>query len=212
MTKKVETLSFISKISRDFVKREIENHNAKLEQIRRTLAERTEGIADAIKYQKEGADWRRKQTIKECEDWMNSTNTPHYLRSDYLARAKESCDNAYISKVASALFGLKLNLQTEVEVAEDGKWVVAKSVADAMYEKERRVLDDDEVVAYNLYKQLIAIADQLHKRYYFISDTYGSEEDNLYHLDTLEADLEHFLMLRCLSPEEKRERMEKFGV
>ena len=212
MTKKAETLSFISKISKDFVKREIGNHNAKLEQIRKTLAERAEGIADAIKYQKEGADWRRKQTIKECEDWMNSTNTPHYLRSDYLARAKESCDNAYISKVASAMFGLKLNLETEVEVAEDGKWVVAKSVADAMLEKERRVLDDDEVEAYHLYQDLIRIADQLHKRYYFISDTYGSEEDNLYHLDTLEADLEHFLMLRCLSPEEKRERMEKFGV
>ena len=205
-------MSFISKISRDFVKSDIDNHNAKLEHIRRTLAERTEGIADAIKYQKEGADWRRKQTIKECEDWMNSTNTPHYLRSDYLARAKESCDNAYISKVASALFGLKLNLETEVEVAEDGKWVVAKSVADAMFEKERRVLDDDEVEAYHLYQDLIRVADQLHKRYYFISDTYGSEEDNLYHLDTLEADLEHFLMLRCLSPEEKRERMEKFGV
>ena len=100
MNKKAETLSFISKISRDFVKREIEKHNAKLEHIRRTLAERAEGIADAIKYQKEGADWRRKQTIKECEAWMNSTNTPHYLRSDYLARAKESCDNDYISKVA----------------------------------------------------------------------------------------------------------------
>lgn len=212
MTKKVDTLSFISKISRDFVKREIENHNAKLEHIRRTLAERAEGIADAIKYQKEGADWRRKQTIKDCEDWMNSTNTPHYLRSDYLARAKESCDNAYISKVASALFGLKLDLATEVVVTPSGAWEVSPAVTNAMLEKERRVLDDDEVEAYNLYKQLIAIADQLHKRYYFISDTYGSEEDNLYHLDTLEADLEHFLMLRCLSPEEKRDRMEKFGV
>ncbi|MBO5043643.1 MAG: hypothetical protein J6C45_01225 [Alistipes sp.] len=110
------------------------------------------------------------------------------------------------------MYGLKLDLATEVVVTDNGEWVVAQSVADAMLEKERRVLDDDEVEAYHLYQDLIRVADQLHKRYYFISDTYGSEEDNLYHLDNLEADLEHFLMLRCLSPEEKRERMEKFGV
>lgn len=212
MTKKVETLSYISKISREFVKREIEKHNAKLEHIRRTLADNGENLSDGVLYQKRGADWKRKEVIAECEAWMNATNCPHYLRADNLVKARESCNNDYIAKVHSALFGLKLNLETEVEVAEDGKWVVAKSVADAMLEKERRVLDDDEVEAYHLYQDLIRVADQLHKRYYFISDTYGSEEDNLYHLDTLEADLEHFLMLRCLSPEEKRERMEKFGV
>lgn len=212
MTKKIETLSYISKISRDFVKRELEKHNSKLAYIQKTLAEGGEGYEEAKEYQKKGAAWRRKQVLAECEEWMNSTNCPDYLREDYRKKAYESLDNAYIQKVHSAMYGLKLDLATEVVVTDNGEWVVAQSVADAMLEKERRVLDDDEVEAYHLYQDLIRVADQLHKRYYFISDTYGSEEDNLYHLDNLEADLEHFLMLRCLSPEEKRERMEKFGV
>lgn len=212
MTKKIETLSFISKISRDFVKREIENHNAKLEHIRRTLADNGENLSDGVLYQHRGADWKRKEVIQGCKDYIERTKMPEYLQPQALQAAHDSCNNIYIQKVHSAMFGLKLDLATEVEIAEDGKWVVAKSVADAMLEKERRVLDDDEVEAYHLYQDLIRVADQLHKRYYFISNTYGSEEDNLYHLDTLEADLEHFLMLRCLSPEEKRERMEKFGV
>lgn len=212
MTKKIETLSYISKISQDFVKRAIESHNTKLESIRKTLAEGGEGFNEAVEYQKRGADWKRKEVVQGCRDYIERTQMPEYLQAQALQAAHDSCDNDYIRKVASAMFGLKLDLATEVEVAEDGKWVVAKSVADAMLEKERRVLDDDEVEAYHLYQDLIRIADQLHERYYYISDNYGSESDNLYHLDTLEADLEHFLMLRCLTPEEKKERLAKLGI
>lgn len=204
MTKKQDTLSYISRISRDFVKRAIENHNTKLEYIRKTLAEGGEGFNKAVEYQKRGADWKRKEVIQGCRDYIERTKMPEYLQAQALQAAHDSCNNAYIQKVHSAMFGLKLNLATEVEVTDSGEWVVAKNVADAMLEKERRVLDDDEVEAYHLYQDLIRIADQLHKRHYYISDTYGSETDNLYHLDTLEADLEHFLMLRCLTPEEKK--------
>ncbi|MBO5332046.1 MAG: hypothetical protein J6A72_06665 [Alistipes sp.] len=180
--------------------------------MRKTLADGGENIEDAIKYQKRGAAWKRKQVIAECEAWMDATNCPTYLREDNRKKAYESCDNDYIAKIHSVMFGLKLDLATQVEVTESGRWIVAKSVADAMLEKERRVLDADEVEAYRLYQQLITIADQLHQRYYYISETYGAEQDNLHHLNSLEADLEHFLMLRCPSPEEKRARSDKFGV
>lgn len=211
MTKKNDTLSYISDISREIVRDEIAKHCAKLEHIRKTLAERAEGIADAIKYQKEGADWRRKQTIKECEDWMNSTNTPHYLRSDYLARAKESCDNAYISKVASAMFGLKLDLATEVEVTPNGEWRVAQSVADAMLERRRYTLTPNEVEAYRLYEQLLSVAEQLHKRNYFMTTNFAGE-DCLYRIEDEAKQIDHFLSLYVMTDAERKERIDKIGV
>ena len=83
MTKKVETLSYISKLSREAVSDEIAKHNAKLDQIRKCLAERGEDIDDARTYQVKGVAWRRKEVMAQCEEWMNTTCTPNYLREDY---------------------------------------------------------------------------------------------------------------------------------
>lgn len=51
--------------------------------------------------------------MAQCEEWMNSTNCPDYLREDYRQKAYASCDNEYIAKVHSAMFGLKLNLNLD---------------------------------------------------------------------------------------------------
>ena len=74
MTKKVETLSYISKLSREAVTDEIAKHNDKLAQIRKCLAERGEDIDDARTYQIKGVAWKRKQVLAECEAWKNSIN------------------------------------------------------------------------------------------------------------------------------------------
>lgn len=211
MTKKNDTLSYISDISREIVRDEIAKHCAKLEQIRKTLAEHQENIEDAITYQQRGADWKRKEVMAECEKWMNSTNTPHYLRSDYLARAKESCDNTYISKVASAMFGLKLDLATEVEVTPNGEWRVAQSVADAMLERRRYTLTPNEVEAYRLYEQLLSVAEQLHQRNYFITTNFAGE-DCLYRIEDEAKQIDHFLSLYVMTDAERKERIEKIGV
>lgn len=211
MTKKVETLSYISKLSREAVMDEIAKHCAKLEHIRRTLAEHQESIEDAITYQQRGADWKRKQVIAECDAWMNATNCPHYLRADNLAKARESCDNAYIAKVASAMFGLKLDLATEVEVADNGEWVVKQSVVDAKLEACRYTLTPKEVEAYRIYEQIIDLAEELHKRRYFISETFGSTNDNLERIEDEEARLEYFTMLYVMTPEEVAERKRQLG-
>lgn len=211
MTNKVETLSYISHLSREAVKDEIAKHNLKLDQIRKCLAKRNENIEEAREYQNKGADWRRKQVLAECEAWMDATNCPAYLRADNKQKAYDSCDNDYIRAVASAMYGLKLDLTKDVEVAENGEWVVKQSVAEAMLEERRYTLTPEEVEAYHLYLRLLDTAEELHKRRYFMSGSYGSEADNLYRIDNEEAQLEHFLMLYVLTPEEIAERKRKLG-
>lgn len=212
MTKKIETLSYISKLSREAVMDEIAKHNTKLDQIRKCLAERQENIEDAIIYQKRGADWKRKEVMAECEKWMDATNCPHYLRADNLAKARESCDNAYISKVTSAMYGLKLDLTNDVEVAPDGEWRVKQLVVDAKLEEHRYTLTPEEVEAYRIYEKIIDLAEELHKRRYFISDTFGSTSDNLERIEDEETRLEYFTMLYVMTPEEVAERKRVLGI
>ena len=211
MTKKAETLSYISKLSREAIQDEIQRHNEKLDKIRLTLAERGETLADARTYQVKGVAWRRKEVMAQCEAWMNSTNCPDYLREDYRQKAYASCDNDYIAKVHSAMFGLKLNLTNDVEVTDTGEWRVKQSVVDAKLEELRYTLTPDEVEAYRIYEQIIDLAEELHKRRYYISDTFGSTNDNLERIEDEEARLEYFTMLYVMTPEEVAERKRQLG-
>lgn len=212
MTKKVETLSYISKLSREAVKDEIAKHNLKLDQIRKCLAERGEDIDDARTYQIKGVAWRRKEVLAGCEEYIKNTGMPIYLQDDARRRAYESCDNDYIQKVHSAMFGLKLNLTNDVEVANNGEWVVKQSVVDAKLEACRYTLTPEEVEAYKIYEQIIDLAEELHKRRYYISDTFGSTNDNLERIEDEEARLEYFTMLYVMTPEEVAERKRQLGL
>ena len=146
----MKNLSYISKFSYEVVRQQVGEHNAKLEKIRSVLAEKGEGMPEAIEYQKKGAAWKRKQVLAECEEWMNASNCPSYLREENRKKAYESCDNDYIAKVATAFSGLKLNLETEVEVNSEGEWQVAEKLADEMLESRRYTLTPEEVEAYGL--------------------------------------------------------------
>lgn len=189
----MKKLSYISKFSYEVVRNQIGVHNAKLEKIRSVLAEKGEGVTEAIEYQKKGAGWKRKQVLAECEDWMNATNCPSYLREENRKKAYESCDNEYISKVASAMYGLKLNLETEVEINSEGEWQVAERVANEMLESHRYTLTPEEVEAFRLYQELLSIAKKLHDRNYFITASFVGE-DCLYPLDNEEEDMQQFLL------------------
>ena len=149
--------------------------------------------------------------MAECEKWMDATNCPQYLRADNLAKARESCDNAYIAKVTSAMFGLKLDLATEVEVTPNGEWRVAQSVADAMLERRRYTLTPNEVEAYRLYEQLLSVAEQLHQRNYFMTTNFAGE-DCLYRIEDEAKQIDHFLSLYVMTDAERKERIEKIGV
>lgn len=211
MTKKVETLSYISKLSREAVMDEIAKHNTKLDQIRKCLAERGEDIDDARTYQIKGVAWRRKEVMAQCEEWMNSTNCPDYLRDDNRKKAYDSCDNEYIKSVGSAFFGLKLDLTNDVDVTPEGKWVVKQSVVNAKLEELRYTLTPEEVEAYHLYLKLLDVAEELHKRRYFICDSMGSENDNLYRIDDEETQLQVFLSYYVMTPEERKQRLKELG-
>ena len=189
----MKKLSYISKFSYEVVRNQIGVHNAKLEKIRSELAEKGEGMTEAIEYQKKGTAWKRKQVLAECEEWMNTTNCPLYLREENRKKAYESCDNEYIAKVATAFSGLKLNLETEVEINSEGEWQVAEKLADEMLESHRYTLTPEEVEAYGLYQELLAIAKKLHERNYFITASYIGE-DCLYPCDTEEEDMQQFLL------------------
>ena len=189
----MKKLSYISKFSYEVVRNQIGVHNAKLEKIRSVLAEKGEGMIEAIEYQKKGAAWKRKQVLAECEEWMNATNCPSYLREENRKKAYESCDNEYIAKVATAFSGLKLNLETGVEINSEGEWLVAEKLADEMLESHRYTLTPEEVEAYGLYQELLAIAKKLHERNYFITANYIGE-DCLYPCDTEEEDMQQFLL------------------
>lgn len=189
----MKKLSYISKFSYEVVRNQIGVHNAKLEKIRSVLAEKGEGMTEAIEYQKKGAAWKRKQVLAECEEWMNATNCPSYLREENRKKAYESCDNEYIAKVVTAFSGLKLNLETEVEINSEGEWLVAEKLADEMLESHRYTLTPEEVEAYGLYQELLSIAKKLHERNYFITASYIGE-DCLYPCDTEEEDMQQFLL------------------
>ena len=189
----MKKLSYISKFSYEVVRNQIGVHNAKLEKIRSVLAEKGEGMTEAIEYQKKGAAWKRKQVLAECEEWMNATNCPSYLREENRKKAYESCDNEYIAKVVTAFSGLKLNLETEVEINSEGEWLVAEKLADEMLESHRYTLTPEEVEAYGLYQELLAIAKKLHERNYFITASFIGE-DCLYPCDTEEEDMQQFLL------------------
>ena len=189
----MKKLSCISKFSYEVVRNQIGVHNAKLEKIRSVLAEKGEGMIEAIEYQKKGAAWKRKQVLAECEEWMNATNCPSYLREENRKKAYESCDNEYIAKVVTAFSGLKLNLETEVEINSEGEWLVAEKLADEMLESHRYTLTPEEVEAYGLYQELLSVAKKLHERNYFITASFVGE-DCLYPLDSEEEDMQQFLL------------------
>ena len=109
------------------------------------------------------------------------------------------------------MFGLKLNLTNDVEVADNGEWVVKQSVVDSKLEACRYTLTPEEVEAYRIYEQIVDLAEELHKRRFYISDTFGSTNDNLERIEDEEARLEYFTMLYVMTPEEAAERKRQLG-
>lgn len=185
-------LTYIPHISYGVVKDIVKEHHAKLDRIRKVLAEKGEGLSEAVEYQKKGAAWQRKKVLEDCESWMNATNCPNYLREEYRQKAYASCDNDYIARVASALSSLRLDLAKDVEVTADGEWRVVQAIPDNLLEARRYTLTEEEAEAFRLYQELLSIAEKLRERNYFITSSFAGE-DCLYHQDSEEEDMEYFL-------------------
>ena len=187
-------LTYIPHISYDVVRDIVKEHHAKLDRIRKVLAEKGEGLSEAVEYQKKGAAWQRKKVLEDCESWMNATNCPNYLREEYRQKAYASCDNDYIARGASALSSLRLDLAKDVEVTADGEWRVVQAIPDNLLESRRYTLTEEEAEAFGLYQELLTIAEKLRERNYFITSSFAGE-DCLFHQDSEEADMEYFLTM-----------------
>lgn len=203
--KQIIPISFVSGISRDFIKEEIRDLNAKIARVHEVLASAGEATFDeAIAYQQKGADYKRKAVMQECEDYISRTGMPEYFREEFRRKAWDSCPNEYISRLASVMTCNKLKFDTDVrEVA--GKWVISQEIEDAIVQKRTYTLAEEEMEAFGIYEQILELAEQLHKRNYWLSDT-GRYEDDFVMIEDKAELAEKFLTYQRCSPEEYEER------
>lgn len=203
--KEIIPISFVSAISRSFIKEEIKRHNDRLASVQAVLASAGEAtLEEAATYQQKGADYKRKAVMAECEEYIRRTGMPIYLQEDARKRAWDSCPNGYIARLAEVLSGLRLKFETDVqEVA--GKWVISQEIEDAIIKKRTYTLTEEEMEAFAIYEQILRLADELHKRHYYLSDT-GLYEDDFEIIEDKAVLAEKFLTYQRSSPEEIERR------
>ena len=202
--KQIIPISFVSAISRNFIKEEISTLNEKLARVQEVLASAGEAtLAEAAEYQNKGADHKRKAVMQECEDYINRTGMPEYFRGDFRKKAWDSCPNEYISRLASVMTN-KLRFDKDVREV-GGKWVISQEIEDAIVKKRTYTLTSEEMEAFGIYEQILELADQLHKRHYYLSDT-GLYEDDFEIIEDKAVLAEKFLTYQRSSPEEYERR------
>lgn len=206
---KTKNISYIPYCSKQVIKDTIKDYNERLERVRSLLASHNEGIKEAINYQVKGVDWKRKRTIAECEEYIKRTQMPEYLQGQALQAAHNSCDNDYIKALAGAFAVVKFDLEKDV-VATPEKWEVAQHIIDKVTAEHTYTLSNKEMELFAKYKQMVEIAEELHKAYYF----FGSEinyHDELKMQPTIEELAERFVGCARATPEQLKERMAKYG-
>lgn len=203
--KEIIPISFVSGISRNFINEEIANLNDKLSRVQAVLASAGEAtLEEASEYQNKGADHKRKAVMQECEDYINRTGMPDYFREDFRKKAWESCPNEYISRLASVMTINKLRFDKDVREV-GGKWVISQEIEDAIVQKRTYTLTTEEMEAFGIYEQILELADQLHKRHYYLSDS-GLYEDDFEIIEDKAVLAEKFLTYQRSSPEEYERR------
>ncbi len=204
--RQILNISFISSAAKQLMREEIDRNNAKLERVRRVLSGAGEAtLAQAKEYQEQGADYKRKAVMQECEEYISRTGMPEYLQNDARNRAWESCPNDYIDDVKSCLSGLGLKFGKDVSEV-NGKWVIAKPVEEEIVAKYTTILSDDEMADLAIFKQILDLAEKLHEKYYFISPLTDGYYDELYKSETDQELAERFLFYRRATPEERKQR------
>lgn len=160
MAKKKYT--FISTLHAKNVKRNAAEANRKLEALRRLMAEHGEGFADAVEYQKRGADYKVKAVEAECEAWLKSSHAPAFLRADNMQRARLSlgADTLNYYKVLGDDINIYfdastvLNLIADIAVEANGEWRVSDSFIDSQLEAGRFTFPDEMAEDYEAFNTL----------------------------------------------------------
>ncbi len=167
---KKQNITFVSYASRMLAEAEIRDLNYRLNSIRKALASKGEDTIDEFMlYQAEPAH-KRSKVLAECEEWMDASHCPDYLREENRQRAWHSLDNDFIAKMQSLINSLPFTLNYGDIIEIDGEWLLSEKVANAMFDKYAYTLTDEEMADFELYAQLVALATRLrNKNYYFDS-------------------------------------------
>lgn len=136
--------------------------NKALEALRKLMAEHGEALADAIEYEKRGADYKIKAVEDDCRAWLKSTHAPAYLHADNIERARQSLGAValgYYAQLAKALqisFGRnnRLYLSKDVAVSADGSWRVSERFVNAHLEAGRVTLSNEMAADYEAFLAL----------------------------------------------------------
>ena len=134
---------------------------------------------------------------------------PEYLQGQALQAAYDSCDNKYIEKLAITFGSLRINLANDIEVLSD-KWLVAQHIIEKVIEDNTYTLTDKEMALFAKYKQMITLAEELHREYYYFGSTIDYNDE--LKMQPTEAELaERFIGCQRATPEQLAERQRKYG-
>lgn len=208
MTKQ-KNISFIPYLSKSVIEKQIAEYNTRVQKLHDLLASKNETLQDAIKYQSVGVDWKRKEKIAECEAYIERTQMPTYLRQSALDAAYNDNDNDYIRKLAGAFGSFRFDCSKDIEVNGD-KWVIAQHIIEKVIEEHTYTLTDKEMKLFARYRQMIEIAEELHKEYYFFGANLDYNDE--LRMQPTEAELaEQFVNCQRATPEQIAERQRKYG-
>ena len=87
--------SYISSHVTEGARQNASSVNRKLAQLKSVMKGFGEDYTDALEYVSKGAFHKANKVIQECEEFLERTGCPEYLREDYLAKAKDSIPPEY---------------------------------------------------------------------------------------------------------------------
>lgn len=148
--------SYIGHYKREAVENQVKGCNEVLARFKALITAHGEGLKDAQRYAKEGADAEIKAKRAEVREWMDSNKMPPYLRDDYEERAVQSIGSKrlkYLSQVANALpirfAGREIDLNKDIEEI-NGSWVLSATLVNDALEEKRYFLTDEEMEDFRL--------------------------------------------------------------
>lgn len=185
--------SFIHTFRAEQIRQNEQIANEGLTKLQKLIESRGESLQECKEYAEKGAFWKVEQIMSECEDWLNKTQCPQYLRADAMQRAKESISQEvrdYYQNLAHHLnirFGMMssdpvISLLTDVEEKE-GKWRVSKAFVEAQMEAARYYLSDREKSDVEAVVRLLKRAKAMERRGYnavaLMSDLWKASEQTI---------------------------------
>lgn len=148
-----------------------------LKELQRVVEEHGENLSDAVKYQKEGWDYKIKGKQRECETYLDKMEVPEYMREDFFNKAIESLGSEnlrYFENIRDIFVNLKydntvngkvVDLSNEVEIRE-GKWVIKKSFMEAQKKAHIKRFTEEEEKDLSLFMAMCASIQAFEQRGY----------------------------------------------